>query len=72
MSWWLTDEDRDEEPVKNPVPEQRVTDCVVDTMVGRCPGITWLGCVEPVFRGDFGESLYELPPARDCTVCASD
>ena len=70
MSWWLTDEDRDEEPVKNPVPEQRVADCVVDTMVGRCPGLPWLGCVE--VSGDFGQFHEELARARAGTVCASD
>ena len=71
MSWWLTDEDMTEEPVKNPVPEQRVADCVVETMETRCPGMTWLGCVEPVFSGEFGENLYMLPPERE-TVCCSE
>jgi len=72
MSWWLTDEDRDEEPVNNPVPEQRrgqVADCVVKPAVGRCPGLPWAPCVE-VFD-DHGRSFQEqLAYARACVLCS--
>lgn len=70
MSWWLTDEDMTEEPVKNPVPEQLVADCAVDTMVGRCPGLPrWAPCVE-VFD-DHGRSFQEqLAYERTCVLCS--